>query len=46
MGQSKFVWIIVYDNGVTKNFFGTWDELMVWGIPGPNPLAIVRGEVA
>lgn len=46
MGQSIFRWIIVYDDGVTKEFCGTWDELIIWGVPGPEPIAIIRGEFA
>ena len=45
MSQSKFQWIIVYEDGLTKNFNGTWDELLSWGIPGPEPIAIIRGNL-
>lgn len=45
MGQSKFKWIIAYEDGETKYFVGTWDELIAWGVPGPTPVAIVRGRL-
>lgn len=45
MGQSKFRWIIVYGDGEYKYFIGTWEELLSWGMPGPEPIAIIRGDL-
>lgn len=45
MGQSRFKWIIVYEDGSTVIFKGTFDELIA-GWSYTEPIAIIRGEFA
>lgn len=47
MGQSKFKWIIVFENGDSDVFEGTLDELTskIAGWFSGEPIAIIRGKM-
>lgn len=45
MGQSKFVWIIIYKDSSSNTFLGTWDELLKSKELVEEPIAIIRGEL-
>ncbi len=45
MWQSRFKWIIVFEDGSASSFEGTFDELIsIWRYDAP--IAIIRGELA
>ena len=47
MELSSYRWIIIRGDsgyGLTDIFYGTWDELLAWGAPGQEPIAIIRGK--
>ncbi len=43
MGQSIFVWILVYGDGKTQTFTCTWDELCLKYLDS-EPVAVIRGD--
>ncbi len=46
MGNTKFIWVVVYDGEKPQEFEGTFDEIVLKMNPGDGqPIAIIRKEM-